>query len=390
MLLITQGFFAMAYENGHADEPFHYVEVNIIKVMEALFLSAAVLISYGAIIGKVNPLQLVMMTLLETIFYSINKACLLFGVVSMVDAGGTINIHMFGCYFGLAVSYMIGIPPATEDSEGGHVADLFSLIGTIFLWIYWPSFNGGALEPDSEPQQRAVVNTILALSACTVTTFWVSCILSTNWKFRPVDLQNATLSGGVAIGAVCHMTLNTADSLLIGAAAGLCSTVGFARLQAILEKNGLHDTCGVNNLHGIPSILGGVASVILAAYKGPMGHDYPEVMPHKNQWQGNLFSILLTLAVSIVTGLFTGYIMKQFSYDTTFYSDSPYWEVMDDFGRSQEDHMKQHLTDLEAGLEASRSLRDIIAKYSSLGGKGFEDSSTHSQNENKKNNKSSV
>ena len=376
----------MSYENGENDESFHYVEVNIIKLMDALFLVAAVLISYGAIIGKVNPLQLVIMTLFEAIFYSINKACLLLGVVSLVDAGGTINIHMFGCYFGLAVSYIIGKPPATEDSEGGHIADLFSLIGTIFLWVYWPSFNGGALEPDSEPQQRAIVNTILALSACTVTTFWVSCILSADWKFRPVDLQNATLAGGVAIGAVCHMTLNTADSLLLGASAGLFSTLGFARIQGYLENWGLHDTCGVNNLHGIPSLIGGLASVILAAYKGPKGHDYPEVIPHQNQWQGNLFSILFTLGVSVVSGLSTGYLMKQFSYETTFYSDEPYWEVMDDFGRSHEDTMRKHLTDLEAGLEASRSLRDIIAKYSTLGfasGMGFGDLSTHSKSSQK-------
>ena len=197
-----------------------------------------------------------------------------------------------------------------------------------------------------------------------------------------MDIQNATLAGGVALGAVCHMTLAPSDCLLIGAAAGIMSTAGFSRLQAKLDEWGLHDTCGVNNLHGIPSLIGGFASVILAAYKGPKGHDIPDVMLHNDQWTDQFASIAMTLGVSIVSGLATGWIMTFFAprNDTLFYSDEPYWEVMDDFGRSMEHDLKQNLSDLEAGLEASRSLRDIIAKYASIGANvGFMDFSTHSK-----------
>jgi ammonium transporter Rh len=31
------------------------------------------------------------------------------------------------------------------------------------------------------------------------------------------------------------------------------------------DKFGLYDTCGVHNLHGIPGILGGIVSAIVAA-----------------------------------------------------------------------------------------------------------------------------
>jgi len=39
--------------------------------------------------------------------------------------------------------------------------------------------------------------------------------------------------------------------MLIGGIAGMLSTFGFAHIQPFLKKKiGLHDTCGIHNLHG--------------------------------------------------------------------------------------------------------------------------------------------
>lgn len=79
------------------------------------------------------------------------------------------------------------------------------------------------------------------------------------------DIQNATLAGGVAVGSSSDLVVGPWASLLIGMVAGLVSTVGFARLKGYLwNKIGLHDSCGVLNLHGLPGIIGAIGGAISA------------------------------------------------------------------------------------------------------------------------------
>jgi len=47
--------------------------------------------------------------------------------------------------------------------------------GTIFLWLFWPSFNSAAAV--GEGQYRAVINTYFSLAACAVVTFAMSALV---------------------------------------------------------------------------------------------------------------------------------------------------------------------------------------------------------------------
>jgi ammonium transporter Rh len=77
---------------------------------------------------------------------------------------------------------------------------------------------------------------------------------------------NATLAGGVAVGSACDLLVSPAGGLAIGAFAGIVSAFGFLKLGPYLqEKIGLHDTCGVHNLHGLPGIMGGIIGSIVTA-----------------------------------------------------------------------------------------------------------------------------
>lgn len=88
---------------------------------------------------------------------------------------------------------------------------------------------------------------------------------SSHYKFDMVDIQNATLAGGVAVGSSADLVIEPWAALLIGFIAGLVSVVGYVFIGPFLHRSiGLHDTCGVHNLHGMPGLLGGIAGTISA------------------------------------------------------------------------------------------------------------------------------
>jgi len=311
---------------AHGGAPF---SMDIGHLLEACFAVATFLISFGAVLGKVSPTQTVLLVLLETIFYSANRQLLLVrwlsNVAPFADVGGTISIHLFGCYFGLGAAFMLRPPPesACDKAEKSSVtSDVTSLIGTTFLWLYWPSFVAGAIPPGTDEAETAITNTVLALVGSTIATFALSAILS-NGRLRPVDIQNATLAGGVTIGAVANFKLQPVGAIVVGSAAGILSTVGYKYVQPFLAtKARLHDTCGVHNLHGMPAILGGLASVILPACIDLTGVADPGIQAA---------ATALTLVVSFLTGGLTGALLRLVGdgHGQEF-EDAPYWEAAEE------------------------------------------------------------
>jgi len=293
-------------------------------LVEGDFAVAAFLISFGGLIGKVNPAQLVVLVVLESLFYNANTQLLMFKWLEVADAGGSIVIHMFGAYFGLAVAWVVGKPSKMEKEGASPVSDVFAMIGTVFLWLYWPSFVAAWIPAGSVEWDTALTNTVLALLGSCVSTFILSAALSGK-ILRPVDIQNATLAGGVSIGALANLNILPGGALLVGCAAGLLSTFGYAKVQPfLLEKLGLHDTCGIHNLHGMPSVFGGVLSIFaplvvetgLAGSPGKVGNQ--------------ILAIVVCLVVSILTGLFTGFVMKALKDDAEGFNDQEFWEVAEE------------------------------------------------------------
>lgn len=64
------------------------------------------MISFGGVMGKTSALQLLCMAFIEVFFYGLNTM-VCFNYLLAVDAGGSMVIHAFGAYFGLACSWML-------------------------------------------------------------------------------------------------------------------------------------------------------------------------------------------------------------------------------------------------------------------------------------------
>ena len=111
------------------------IKLSFIDIVEGGVFAAAVLISFGVVIGKVNPLELLVMGLLETVFVILNSH-VGYHIIGAKDVGGTIFIHTFGAYFGVAVSFCLRRrkPERSEQLEGARCST--QLHGTLVAVVH--------------------------------------------------------------------------------------------------------------------------------------------------------------------------------------------------------------------------------------------------------------
>ena len=154
-------------------------------------------------------------------------------MLKITDLGGAIIVHTFACIFGLAVARCLYKPPRKNHKleTSNYVSDTFALIGTVFLWCYWPSFNAGP--GDDSERYMAIINTYLSLCGSAVSVYFTSIAVSPERKLTMAHVQNATLAGGVAMAATASMPVHPFGALLIGSIAGIASVLGFKYTQVM-------------------------------------------------------------------------------------------------------------------------------------------------------------
>ena len=81
---------------------------------------------------KTSRLQLILIAVIETVIYAVNEMVLVH-YLKVTDVGGSMVIHMFGAYFGLAVAFALKRDDLEDEAsakEGSTVtSDLFSMVG---------------------------------------------------------------------------------------------------------------------------------------------------------------------------------------------------------------------------------------------------------------------
>ncbi len=279
---------------------------NIHALLLAEFACASALIAMGAVLGRLRVYQYAFIAMLLVPAYMLNEWLVLDGGLGItkgfVDSAGSIVIHAFGAYFGLGMTLMITkIGDRKKSIESDGTSDRFAVLGSMVLWIFWPSFCSAIVSPEQMPQ--TVLNTILALCGATIITYIMSSLLRKG-KTSIADMANAALAGGVAIGSTCNFVTPTV-AFVIGLLAGALSVIGFVVIQPKLQAHfKIVDTCGVHNLHGMPGLLGGIAAIFVI----------PGIA--KAQIIGIIFTVVLAFSSGIIAGLIikvTG--KKQLAYE---------------------------------------------------------------------------
>jgi ammonium transporter Rh len=279
---------------------------SISMLLFAEFAAASLLIAIGGPLGRINTNQYLLIGLLFTPLYALNEWILLSGAVipagSFLDTAGSVSIHAFGAYFAFGLIIMLTSKREREiPVESSKSSSQFMLLGAAALWVFWPSFCSAMTPIDKIP--LVAINTVLALCGATLATYALSTLI--RGKIEVSDIANASLAGGVAIGASCA-NVTPGWSMLIGVVAGSISVVGFTFVQPRLQKlTGGVDTCGVHNLHGLPGVFGGLVAAVLVA--APL-------------WQ--LAGVGATVLFAVTAGIIVGFIVSRLGRKQTPYDDT--------------------------------------------------------------------
>ncbi|XP_056462537.1 ammonium transporter Rh type B [Gadus morhua] len=332
--ILVQGYFQF-YQDGK-------IHLGVINLINAEFACAVVLISFGAVLGKTSPVQLLVMAFLEVPFFSVTEWAVL-KYIRVNDAGGSIVIHLFACYFGLGVTFVLYRP----NLKNGHSkeitsyhSDILSVLGTLFLWVFWPSFNS-SLTLKGDDQHRAVLHTFIGLSSSTMTAFALSAVFNKKGKLTMADIQNVTLAGGVTVGASVDMMISPAAAYALGVLGCTACFLGYRYLTPFLaQRLRIQDQCGIHNLHGLTGLISCTAGIcaILLATEETYGPSMYEIFAHRSPPEGDpkllalrqlipglkaglgrsaeeqalyqVAAIFSTIAAAAVGGVVTGFVLK--------------------------------------------------------------------------------
>ncbi|KAM3871488.1 rh blood group, D antigen [Diretmus argenteus] len=304
------------------------IRVDLRSLVVAEICTASALISMGAVLGKTNPVHLLLIALLEVLGFVLN-GWLLQTFLMVQPLKSIMLLHIFGAFFGLMLTWVLyrnGSEQRFEKEKSDRKTGLFSLLGTVFLWMFWPSFNSVLVDhPTPGRKLWAVYSTYLALAVSVVTAAAISVFSSPTGKFNLEHIGRCTLAGGVAVGVSISVVRLPWEAMTIGFAAAVVSTLGFRYLKHhMLLAFECHDTCGVLSTHGLPGLLGWLAHLLLGI---------GDCDDHTTAIRFAVFhicSLLITLSLSMSMGTITGLLLKWNFWrppqDKKCFDDQAFWE----------------------------------------------------------------
>ncbi|XP_019367988.1 PREDICTED: blood group Rh(CE) polypeptide [Gavialis gangeticus] len=302
-------------------------EKHLPSILTASMSVVTVLISAGAVLGKANPFQLICMAMVEVTAFCATRWTNVY-ILEIEEHVSLMHVHIFGTFFGLMASWWLTQPSLRRETgkEGSDAtSDLFSMLGTLFLWMFWPSFNS-VLVDGVVKKRNAIHNTYYAIAVSTVIAFALSALTNKNGKLQMTHIHGATLAGGVALGFSAHIIQNPWIAMVLGFLAGVIAVLGPYFLKMCLNSVvKMHDICGIHCMFGMPGLLGAIAYVILFViynWNNLPVKGYPALI--------EVGSLSITILVAVIVGFITGILLKlnicKSPPVSKYFDDQVYWE----------------------------------------------------------------
>jgi ammonium transporter Rh len=291
------------------------VHIDIPFLIQGLYAAAAVLVTYGAVLGRVNFPQLFILATVEIAFYSLNHWL---GLVHLdiVNPGMSIFVHVFGAICGAVFAFLFSIgaskPPA--DHQTRYNGEIFSLLGMLVMWVFWPAFNSATA--DAGAQLQSACNTVIAQLASTVAGASISRMWGRGY-FNIEEIKIAALSGGIMMGSAANLLAPIYVPIIVGTIAGVIA-IFTIKTRRYWEKIHFEDTAAVISLHGVNGFLSSILGIaITARYDNGAEEDYLGESLNgilngetKEAAANQVYSLLFSLGTGAAAGLVAVFLVR--------------------------------------------------------------------------------
>ena len=347
--------FKKKHHNTRYPSGFSKIKLDMEEITQIDFFPTTVLISLGALIGKLTLGQYLVVICCETLFASFNYFLCYFAIGG-IDTGGSLYIFAFGAIFGFMVSFVLAydnrfqdIMKRSQNNKSSYYSNVISAIGSLFLWLYFPSFNTARIHYDEKKsvmdimRYRGIINTYMSMMGSLVATFCTSSLVMAEKKFKMEHILRSSYVGGVIIAGSCTFCPFPWTALLIGFFGGIVSVLLMhlatpKEEEDISQDNNnpnknqfcynllsalrMSDTMDVIYTFGIPGILGGIFTTI---FLGSLKHEPWEKTELNNFFyynrspakQGGVQTAVffITIAIAMCSGIITGFFLRFFQYN---------------------------------------------------------------------------
>ena len=277
-------FYYYLWANTFSDQNWSKINIDFQCLSSIEYNAASAIIALGALLGKLSLIQYFVVVVFETFFANLNYF-LCHDVIKVIDNGGSLCIHTFGAVFGLAVSAIIfcneeefmrinNNPHITSN----YLSNMFAFIGSIFLWLFFPSFNVANIQMKEfssiytdtglgyiteNMRYRGIINTYLSMMGSVLSAFIVSPLFYKG-KMKIEHILHASYVGGIIIGGCCTICSSAWAAVVIGIVGSTVTIIFLWKIKKLLHSVKFEDTIGVLAIFAIPGFLGGIVTAIFA------------------------------------------------------------------------------------------------------------------------------